>query len=83
MNGLDIIKNKLTNISNKPGIYQYLNSKNEILYIGKAKNLKKRIKLIPTRRMATIDEVSNKIFSLASEENTLIHGQIINISGGE
>ena len=43
MNGLDIIKNKLTNISNKPGIYQYLNSKNEIIYIGKAKNLKKRI----------------------------------------
>ena len=43
MNGLDIIKDKLTNISNKPGIYQYLNSKNEIIYIGKAKNLKKRI----------------------------------------
>ena len=43
MNGLDIIKNKLTNISNKPGIYQYLNSNNEIIYIGKAKNLKKRI----------------------------------------
>ena len=43
MNGLDIIKNKLTNISNKPGIYQYLNSRNEIIYIGKAKNLKKRI----------------------------------------
>ena len=43
MNGLDIIKNKLTNISNKPGIYQYLDSKNEIIYIGKAKNLKKRI----------------------------------------
>jgi len=43
MNGLDIIKSKLANISNKPGIYQYLNSKNEILYIGKAKNLKKRI----------------------------------------
>ena len=43
MNGLDIIKNKLTNISSRPGIYQYLNSKNEIIYIGKAKNLKKRI----------------------------------------
>ena len=43
MNGLDILKNKLTNISSKPGIYQYLNSKNEIIYIGKAKNLKKRI----------------------------------------
>ena len=43
MNGLDIIKNKLENITNRPGIYQYLNSKNEIIYIGKAKNLKKRI----------------------------------------
>ena len=43
MNGLDIIKNKLASISSSPGIYQYLNSKNEIIYIGKAKNLKKRI----------------------------------------
>jgi len=48
-----------------------------------SKNLKKRIKLIPTRRMASTKEVGNKIFSLASEENTLIHGQIVNISGGE
>ena len=32
MNGLDIIKNKLASISNSPGIYQYLNSKNEISY---------------------------------------------------
>jgi len=47
------------------------------------KSLKKRIKLIPTKRMASTEEVSNKIFSLCSEENTLIHGQIINISGGE
>ena len=47
------------------------------------KNLKKRIKLIPTKRMASTEEVSNKIFYLASQENTLIHGQIINISGGE
>ena len=43
MNGLDIIKNKLASTSNSPGIYQYLNSKNEIIYVGKAKNLKKRI----------------------------------------
>ena len=43
MNGLDIIKNKLASISKSPGIYQYLNSKNEIIYVGKAKNLKKRI----------------------------------------
>ena len=27
-----------------PGVYQFLNQKNEILYIGKAKNIKKRVK---------------------------------------
>tara|TARA_B100000686_G_scaffold25846_1_gene25098 strand:- start:4043 stop:5875 length:1833 start_codon:yes stop_codon:yes gene_type:complete len=43
MNALDIIKNKLMNIPDGPGIYQYLNAKNEIIYIGKAKNLKKRV----------------------------------------
>ena len=43
MSGLETIKNKLSGITSKPGVYQYLNSKNEILYIGKAKNLKKRI----------------------------------------
>ena len=48
-----------------------------------SKNLKQRVKLIPTQRMASTKEVGNKIFSLASEENTLIHGQIVNISGGE
>ena len=48
MNGLDILKNKLTTISTKPGIYQYMNSKNEILYIGKAKNLKKEFLVIKT-----------------------------------
>ena len=52
-------------------------------HLPNKKNLKKRINLIPTKRMETTQEVSNKILSLASEENTLIHGQIINISGGE
>ena len=27
----------------KPGVYQYFNDRNEIIYIGKAKNLKKRV----------------------------------------
>ncbi len=30
-------------LPNKPGIYQFYNSKNVIIYIGKAKNLKKRV----------------------------------------
>lgn len=33
----------LQNLPTKPGIYQYFDGKNTIIYIGKAKNLKKRV----------------------------------------
>ena len=38
------MKKNISNIPNLPGIYKFISKKNEILYIGKAKNLKKRIK---------------------------------------
>ena len=79
MNGLDIIKNKLSNISSKPGIYQYLNSKNEIIYIGKAKNLKKRVssyfgKSLKDRKTNQIRILTDKIetFSTNSEAEALL-----------
>ncbi len=31
------------NLPSNPGVYQFLDSKNKIIYIGKAKNLKKRV----------------------------------------
>jgi len=37
------LKNIIKTISNKPGVYQYYNKEGVILYIGKAKNLKKRV----------------------------------------
>lgn len=36
-------KTFLTNLSNSPGVYQMLGDEGEVLYVGKAKNLKKRI----------------------------------------
>ena len=36
--GLKIISN---NLPSNPGVYQFFDSKNNIIYIGKAKNLKK------------------------------------------
>ena len=35
---------QLKTLPEKPGVYQFYNEKSEILYIGKAKNLKKRVK---------------------------------------
>ena len=47
------------------------------------KDLNKRVSLIPISRMATPEEIANALFWLASEKNTYITGQIINVSGGE
>jgi excinuclease ABC subunit C len=37
------IKEIVLSLPESPGIYQYLNSKEEIIYVGKAKNLKRRV----------------------------------------
>lgn len=39
-----LLDNKITEISNKTGVYQFLNDKGDILYIGKAVNLKSRVR---------------------------------------
>ena len=39
-----LVFNKDTEISESSGVYKFFNSQNEILYIGKAKNLSKRVK---------------------------------------
>ena len=40
----DLLNNKITNIPQKPGVYQFINDKGEIIYIGKAKNLRTRVR---------------------------------------
>ena len=37
------IQNQLQNIPNDAGVYQYFDKEGKILYVGKAKNLKKRV----------------------------------------
>ena len=43
MSYLRSINEKIKNLPYQPGIYQFLNFKGDILYIGKAKNIKKRV----------------------------------------
>ena len=40
---LDKIKAKIKNLPQKPGVYQYFDEAGKIIYVGKAKNLKKRV----------------------------------------
>lgn len=39
----EYLKGIVQNLPDSPGIYQYLNSEGTIIYVGKAKNLKKRV----------------------------------------
>lgn len=39
----EVIKLQLQNLSSVPGVYQYYDSNDKIIYIGKAKNLKRRV----------------------------------------
>ena len=39
-----IVQDKLKQVPTKPGVYQFLNSAQKIIYIGKAKNLRNRVR---------------------------------------
>lgn len=39
----DYLRGIVLNLPDSPGIYQYLNTEGTIIYVGKAKNLKRRV----------------------------------------
>ncbi len=83
--GRDVIKKELNLIPKLPGIYRMLNSDNEILYVGKAKNLPNRLKsyvleknhIIRTERMLSqtrrleITTTANESEALLLEANLI------------
>ncbi len=83
--GKDVIKKELPLIPKLPGVYKMLNSKNEILYVGKAKNLPNRLQsylsdknhIIRTERMLSqtkkleITTTSNESEALLLEANLI------------
>ena len=77
--GKDIIKKELPLIPKLPGVYRMLNSKNEILYVGKAKNLPNRLKsyvseknhIIRTERMLS-QTIKLEITTTTNESEALL-----------
>ncbi len=77
--GKEVIKKELPLIPKLPGVYRMLNNKNEILYVGKAKNLPNRLKsyvseknhIIRTERMLS-QTVRLEITTTTNESEALL-----------
>ena len=57
----DHLKDLIKDLPHRPGVYKFLNSSNKIIYIGKAKNLKKRVSSYFNRSIK--DEKTNTLVS--------------------
>ncbi|MCS6824625.1 MAG: excinuclease ABC subunit UvrC [Cytophagaceae bacterium] len=57
------LKNVLTELPEAPGIYKYFNKNNELIYVGKAKDIKKRVTSYFNRTDA-LDVKTQKLVSL-------------------
>lgn len=65
----------LTSLTSLPGVYEMLNAKGDVLYVGKAKNLKKRVtsyfqrRLADTKTLALVDQIDNVVVTITQTEN--------------
>jgi excinuclease ABC subunit C len=73
--GKNLIRKKITLISKNPGVYRMLGKKNEILYVGKAKNLPNRLKNyiceknLPIRTERMLSQTKNIEITTTSNES--------------
>jgi len=77
--GKDLIKKKIPLVSNSPGVYRMLGEKNQVLYVGKAKNLPNRLrdyatgKNLPIRTNRMLALTNNlEIITTSSEAEALL-----------
>lgn len=73
--GLNILKQNVKLAPEAPGVYRMLNQNGEVLYVGKAKNIKKRIvaytrfEQLTTRLQRMVAEVRKMEFIIVTNEN--------------
>jgi len=83
--GKELIRKKIPLVSNSPGVYRMLGKKNQVLYVGKAKNLPKRLKdyaigknlPIRTNRMLALTNNLEIITTSSEAEALLLEANLI------
>ena len=76
---LESIKEQLANLPTNPGVYQYFDKNDTLIYVGKAKNLKRRVSSYfnkeqthPKTKMLVSKIVTIKHFIVESEQDALL-----------
>lgn len=67
------IKEQLTTIPQSPGVYRYYDKNNELLYVGKAKNLKKRVSSYFTVKKNTSSRIQVLVNKIKRIEYTIVN----------
>ena len=83
--GKELIRKKIPLVSNSPGVYRMVDKKNQVLYVGKAKNLPNRLKSYaldknqPTRteRMLALTQNLEIITTNSEAEALLLEANLI------
>ncbi|MFA3792238.1 excinuclease ABC subunit UvrC [Aliiglaciecola sp. SL4] len=67
-------KGFLKNLTSKPGVYRMYNDKNEVIYVGKAKNLKKRVSSYFRTNVDSI-KTQSLVRQIADMDVTVVHSE--------
>ena len=73
MQGLTISPNDISSLPNKPGVYQFFNKSRKIIYVGKAKDLKKRVSSYFQRNIYQGRKTERLVREIASIAITLVN----------
>ena len=68
------LKIKLATIPKQPGVYQFFSSEKKIIYIGKAKNLKKRVSSYFTKNI-TSQKTKNLVKNIADLKHVVVSSE--------
>lgn len=75
VSGVDVIKGHLKNLPNKPGVYRMYGADGDLLYVGKARNLKNRVSNYSkigghTQRIARMISLTRSMEFVVTESET-------------
>lgn len=69
------LQEKIRNLPGKPGVYQYFNADGTLIYVGKAKNLKKRVSSYFLKTAQHSRKTLNMVSQIAEMEFTVVDSE--------